>query len=207
MYTPRPAPRPPPLTAVSRPRVTPANWLNTVSTTNYFQLFDLPATFDLDVGTLLPRYRELQRQFHPDRFAAEPADRQREAVQKAADINTAFNSLKDPVARARHLLALAGHPLETESATVSDTDFLMAQMDLREQLEEAEDMDQLADLREEATEWLDNLGREFAIDHREGDWSEAADTVRKMQFMSRFIAEVQAAEARLEDEDPEEDWD
>jgi molecular chaperone HscB len=178
-----------------------------VSTTNYFQLFDLPATFDLDVSTLLPRYRELQRQFHPDRFAAEPADRQREAVQKAADINMAFNSLKDPVARARHLLVLAGHPLETESATVSDTDFLMAQMDLREQLEEAEGMDQLAGLREEAAEWLDNLGREFTIDYREGDWNEAADTVRKMQFMSRFIVEVQAAEARLEDEDAEEDWD
>jgi len=171
------------------------------NTPDYFQLFNLPRAFELEVAELMPRYRELQRQFHPDRFAAEPADIQRAAVQKAADINAAFAALKEPVARARHLLALAGHPVNIESATVSDTDFLMAQMDMREQLEEADDEAQLAGLREEAQEWLDNLGREFAIDYRESDWSEAADTVRKMQFMLRFIEEVREQEARLEDQE------
>lgn len=179
-----------------------------MSTSNYFQLFDLPPAFELDVAALLPRYRELQRQYHPDRFAAEPAAAQRAAVQQAADINTAFNTLKDPVQRARHLLQLASHPLHIESATVSDADFLMAQMELREQLEEAEDPEQLQSLREEAQEWLDSLGREFAIDYREGDWQEATDSVRKMQFMARFIDEVRSKEARLEDdEDFDEDWD
>lgn len=176
-----------------------------VSSINYFDLFNLTPAFELDAEALQPRYRELQRQFHPDRFAAEAADVQRAAVQKAADINTAFSTLRDPVLRARHLLALAGHALNIESSTVSDTDFLMAQMELREQLEEADDFSQLADLREEAEEWLASLGREFAIDHREQDWSEAADTVRKMQFMSRFIDEVSDREARMEDEDYERD--
>lgn len=168
--------------------------------TDYFQLFSLVPAFELDVEALTPRYRELQRQFHPDRFAAEPADVQRTAVQKAADINTAFKTLKDPVLRARHLLALAGHPLDIESSTVSDTDFLMAQMELREQLEDADSLEQLAALREEAEDWLASLGREFVIDYREADWREAADTVRKMQFMSRFLEEVATQEARLEDD-------
>lgn len=172
---------------------------------DYFQLFSLTPAFDLDTEALTPRYRELQKQFHPDRFAAEPADVQRAAVQKAADINAAFAALRDPVLRARHLLALAGHTLNIESSTVSDTDFLMAQMELREQLEEADDPGQLASLREEAEDWLASLGREFAIDYRDADWSEAADTVRKMQFMSRFIDEVSDREARLEDEDYEND--
>lgn len=153
----------------------------------------------------MARYRELQREAHPDRFAAEPADVQRTAVQKAAAINAAFNALKEPVARARHLLALAGHPLDIESATVADTDFLMAQMDMREQLEETDDVGRLAGLREEAQEWLDNLGREFALDYRQADWSEASDTVRKMQFMLRFIEEVGAQEARLDDDEYEGD--
>ena len=158
-----------------------------MSTISYFELFDLPPAFELDAEQLQPRYRELQRQFHPDRFAAGPADVQRAAVARAADINTAFAVLKDPVQRARHLLALAGHPLDSEAATVSDTDFLMAQMELREQLDEADSAAALAGLREEAADWLGNLGREFGIDYREGDWAEAADTVRKMQFMARFI--------------------
>lgn len=172
---------------------------------DYFQLFDLTPAYELDVAALQPRYRELQKQFHPDRFAAEPADVQRAAVQKSADINTAFSTLQDPVLRARHLLALVGRPLNIESATVSDADFLMAQMDLREQLEEADDFDALSSLREEAQDWLASLGREFAIDYREQDWAEAADSVRKMQFMSRFLDEVSDAEARLEDAEYEND--
>lgn len=171
-----------------------------MSTTNYFELFDLPPAFELDEEELLPRYRELQRRFHPDRFAAEGAAAQRAAVAKAADVNAGFAVLKDPVQRARHLLALASHPLQSESATVSDTDFLMAQMELREQLDEADSPGVLAGLREEAQEWLESLGREFALDLREADYGEAADTVRKMQFMSRFIEEVRACEARLEDD-------
>lgn len=174
---------------------------------DYFLLFDLPRSYDIDIVALQPRYRELQRQFHPDRFAAEAADVQRASVQKAADINAGFSVLKDPVQRARHLLELAGYPLNIESTTVSDTDFLMAQMELREQLDEAETLEQMASLRAEAEDWLQNLGREFAIDHGEGDWSEAADTVRKMQFMSRFIEEVRQQEAQLEDDDYDEDLD
>lgn len=177
------------------------------SITDYFQLFNLPRGFDIDVAALPPRYLELQRQFHPDRVAAEAADVQRVAMQKAADINAAFNVLKDPVLRARHLLELAGHPLNIESTTVSDTDFLMGQMELREQLEEAGTHEQMAALRADAEDWLLNLGREFAIDQREGDWSEATDTVRKMQFMSRFIEEVKQQEARLDDDDFDEDLD
>lgn len=177
------------------------------SVINYFQLFDLPQRFDIDVVALQPLYRELQRQFHPDRFAAEPADVQRVAVQKAADINAGFSVLKDPVQRARHLLELAGHPLHIESTTVADTDFLMAQMELREQLDEAETLAQMAALRGEAEDWLNNLGREFAIDASDNDWAEAADTVRKMQFMSRFIQEVRQQEAQLEDDEFDEDLD
>ena len=166
---------------------------------DYFQWFHLLPAFDLDEAALLPRYRELQKQFHPDRVAAEPAEVQRAAVQKAADINAAFSTLHDPVSRARYLLTLAGHLLANESATVADVDFLMAQLELREQLEEADAPAALVGLREEAEDWLKNLGREFDSDYRRQDWAEAADTVRKMQFMSRFIHEISDAEARLEE--------
>jgi molecular chaperone HscB len=61
----------------------------------------------------------------------------------------------------------------------------MAQMEMREQLDEAESLAQMAACapsRRLAAE----SGREFAIDYRDGDWSEAGDTVRKMHFMSRL---------------------
>lgn len=168
---------------------------------NYFELFGLPQAFALDVAALTPVYRELQKRHHPDRFAdAGPAE-QRAAVQLAAHINEALEALKDPVRRARYLLELAGHPVAIEQTTVADTEFLMGQMELREELEEAESLEQLEGLRREVREWLDALAREFVIDHDAGDWSEAADTVRKMQFMSRFLDEVRLREERMEDEE------
>lgn len=173
--------------------------------TDYFQLFDLAPAFELDEAQLLPRYRELQKQYHPDRVAGEAPEVQRAAVARAADINTAFSTLRDPVLRARHLLVLAGHTLPAESATVSDTDFLMAQMELREQLEDADDLAALASLREEAEDWLQGLGREFSLDYREQDWAEAADTVRKMQFMAKLLDDIVDREARLEDDEYDND--
>lgn len=168
-------------------------------TKNYFEIFGLPVEFGLDVAGLTPRYRELQKQYHPDRFADKSSLEQREAVQFAAHINAGFDVLKDRVQRARYLLELAGHPIALEKTTVGDTDFLMAQMELREELDEVEELDQIDGLRAEVSEWLDNLSREFAIDYTEQDWIEAADTVRKMQFMAKFLEEVRRVEERLED--------
>jgi molecular chaperone HscB len=168
-------------------------------TQNYFEIFGLPVGFVLDVPALTPTYRELQKRYHPDRFADRPAAEQRLAVQQAALINAAYDALREPVARARYLLELAGHPVAMEKATVSDVDFLNAQMELREELEEVTEIDQLGSLRAEVQDWLNNLIREFGIDYSAQDWPEAADTVRKMQFMMRFLDDVRLVEERLED--------
>lgn len=168
-------------------------------TRNYFEIFDLPVGFDIDVPALTPLYRDLQKRYHPDRSAGSPAAEQRLAVQQAALINAAFDTLRQPVARARYLLELAGHAVPMERATVSDIDFLNAQMELREELDEVKTLEQLDGLRTEVQEWLDNLIREFSVDYRAADWVEAADTVRKMQFMNRFLDELKLVQERMED--------
>lgn len=168
--------------------------------TDYFTLFGLSPQFDIDAEALAPRWRELQQLHHPDK--AEPnSAAQREAVQYSALINSAYQTLRDPLLRARYLLSLAGHGLDNESTTVADTDFLMAQMDLREQLDDADSLEALAALRQEVQEWQQSLAREFAIDYAEHDWSEAADTVRKWQFMGKLLEEVKRLRERLEDQE------
>ena len=57
--------------------------------TNYFALFGLPVDFALDAAALAPRWRELQREYHPDRHAGQDAAAQRQAEQLSAHINTA----------------------------------------------------------------------------------------------------------------------
>jgi molecular chaperone HscB len=91
--------------------------------------------FPLDNAALAGRYRELQRQYHPDRFAHHPEEQQK-AVQWSAQLNTAYETLNSPVKRASYLLELADHPISLNTS-IADTDFLMSQLELREQMDEA----------------------------------------------------------------------
>lgn len=110
--------------------------MNAGLTDNYFELFELPVSFRLDLEDLAGRYRTLQRSSHPDRFAAAGDRDRRLAVQQAARINEAYQALRDPRRRARYLLELHGVALDDERDTTQDPAFLMEQMELREQLAE-----------------------------------------------------------------------
>jgi len=101
---------------------------------NYFQLLGLPVDFEVNRSTLTNNYRELQRQFHPDKFAHSSDMEKRLSVQHSAQINDAFQTLKNPLKRAIYQLSLLGLELK-DNETSMDPMFLMEQMDLREQLE------------------------------------------------------------------------
>lgn len=167
---------------------------------NYFELFGLPVSYDVDVSALQPQWRQLQQQFHPDRVDNQDASAQRQAMQMSAQINSAYQTLKSPVLRAAYLLTLVNEPVDLERTTVADTDFLMAQMELREQLEDAVVIDEVEVIADEAQDWLMNLQREFAGDYSRQEWPEARETLRKMQFMTRLLEEVNERIEQLEDE-------
>ena len=102
-----------------------------------FELFGLPRRFALDRAELDARWRELQAEVHPDRFAAEGAAAQRVAMQWAVRVNEAYQRLKDPLKRAAYLCELRGAPIDAENNTAMPPDFLMQQMAWREALDEA----------------------------------------------------------------------
>lgn len=166
---------------------------------DHFALFDLDPDFEVNGEALASRYRELQRQYHPDRFAHD-AHEQQQALEWTTRLNEAYRVLNDPVLRAAYLLELAGQPISLLTS-IADTDFLLSQLELREQLDEADSPEQLTSLRLEVMEWLDSLSREFAIDYAEQDWTEARDTVRKLHFMASFLRDIKAREDRLDDDD------
>ena len=97
---------------------------------NHFELFGLPARFGVDAATLEARYRELQREVHPDRFAAAPQPERRVSMQLATRVNEAYQTLKSPLRRAVYILRLRG-ALSEESAKIYER--------LRRQLDEGRD--------------------------------------------------------------------
>lgn len=157
-----------------------------------FELFGLDEAFTLDRAALDARWKELQREAHPDRFAsAEPA-LQRQAMQWSVRINEAYQRLKDPLRRAAYLCERRGAPIQAENNTAMPADFLVQQMQWREALEETEGVDALEALADEVTQArATRIGAlQAALDER-GDAPEAARQVRALMFIERFARDVE----------------
>ncbi|MFN6971780.1 MAG: co-chaperone HscB [Rheinheimera sp.] len=173
---------------------------------NYFQLFQVPAQFDLDLTELGTRYLELQRNFHPDNFAAGSERDRLLAVQQAANINDAYHSLKQPLLRAEHLLALRGVKISQEQRSFTDTHFLMQQMELRELLGDilhSSDPYVLIDEAEQQVQQQKNVLLKQLAAALEGNDHEqdllAADIIRKLKFFFKLQHELELIEQQLQD--------
>ena len=158
---------------------------------NDFELFDVPPRFAQDRAALDARWKDLQREAHPDKFASQGASAQRVAMQWSVRINEAYQRLKDPLKRAAYLCELNGAPLNAESNTAMPGSFLMQQMAWREALDDAV-----------AVPALDALGREVAAARQQAleqcealldtahDYPAAAQQVRALMFIQRFEDDV-----------------
>ncbi len=103
---------------------------------NYFELFGLNPVFEIDPVELHAQQQRLQATCHPDRHVGSSDQDRRLSVQKASWVNQAYETLRDPVKRSRYLLEIHGADLPDDSATTSDTTFLMEQIELREAVED-----------------------------------------------------------------------
>ncbi len=163
---------------------------------NYFELFGLPIRFKLDPRQLAERHRKLQSTFHPDRFADASAFERRLAVQRAAEINQALHTLKDPVERARYLLSLRGFDVDGDVPQVEQS-FLMEQMELREALAEVRDRPDPLSALEELTAHIarrtDAILRELAeqLDEAsEASHAAARESIAKLMFLRKIEREA-----------------
>lgn len=156
-----------------------------------FDLFGLPMRFALDRAALDARWKALQTEVHPDRFASEGGTAQRVAMQWAIRVNEAYQRLKDPLKRAALLCELHGVPIEAENNTAMPGAFLMQQMEWREALDDARTLDAVEALADDVAAHERRLQQQLAtlIDERQ-DWTAAAAQVRALMFVVRFAADV-----------------
>lgn len=164
-----------------------------------FELFGLAPQFEQDRAAIDARWKDLQREAHPDKFAAQGASAQRVAMQWSVRINEAYQRLKDPLKRAAYLCELNAAPVNAENNTAMPIEFLMQQMAWREALDEAlsaADLDDLgAQIVAARREALQKCGQLLDELH---DYAEAVQQVRALMFIERFASDV---EARLDQMD------
>lgn len=158
-----------------------------------FALFAVPVRFVQDRAAIDERWKELQREAHPDRFAAQGAAAQRVAMQWSVRINEAYQRLRDPLKRAAYLCELRGAPIRAEDNTAMPADFLMQQMQWRESLDEAHDIQTLDQLTDDLqTARREALSRIEQMLDAQDDAQAAAQQVRRLMFIERFAHDVEA---------------
>ena len=152
-----------------------------------FELFGLSRRFAQDRAALDERWKQLQREAHPDKFAAQGAAAQRVAMQWSVRINEAYQRLKDPLSRATYLCELHGHDIQAESNTAMPAAFLVQQMQWREALDEASNHSELdallAQVRASERAAMQNLTH--CLDE-DSNYPEAVAQIRGLMFMRRF---------------------
>jgi molecular chaperone HscB len=161
-----------------------------------FELFGLPERFEQERDAIDARWKQLQREAHPDRFAAQGAAAQRVAMQWSVRINEAYQRLKEPIKRAAYLCELRGAPISAENNTAMPAQFLVEQMEWREALDEARGQKDLDALEEQLGRTRRQVLQRIArLLDEEGDAAAAAQQVRALMFVERFGRDV---EARME---------
>ncbi|MDZ4202408.1 MAG: Fe-S protein assembly co-chaperone HscB [Gallionella sp.] len=161
---------------------------------NHFHLFGLPQSFVIDAMQLDSQYRALQAQVHPDKSAHLPETEQRLAMQHSTQVNEAYQTLRKPLSRARYLLSLHGVDTQEETNTAMPLEFLMEQMEWREAVDEACEVEVLdaleARLRRETNELEAQLAGKIDTEH---NYADAAGLVRKLRFMEKLAEEIHSA--------------
>ncbi len=163
-----------------------------------FALLGLPRRFQVDLKALDERWKDLQRQTHPDRHADQGAAAQRVAMQWSVRVNEAHQRLRDPIRRGAYLCELAGAPIDAERNTAMPTEFLMQQMAWREALDEADSADATEALLDEVMQArqraIAQLGQLLDEQH---DAPAASGVVRSLMFIDKFAQDVQNSLDRL----------
>jgi molecular chaperone HscB len=164
-----------------------------------FELFGLTQKFAQDRAAIDARWKNLQREAHPDKFAAQGTAAQRVAMQWSVRINEAYQRLKDPLKRAAYLCELHGAPVNAENNTAMPAEFLMQQMEWREALDDAQDTAALDALSDEVSRSrLGMLERcEQLIDGAQ-DYTGAVAQVRALMFIERFAQDIEARYESME---------
>jgi molecular chaperone HscB len=170
-----------------------------------FATLGIEPRFDLDLGVVEQRHRDLSRALHPDRYSGAPAAERRLALGRAIEVNEAIRLLRDPIRRAEALLRRAGVRVGEMEEPKPDPELLMEMLESREELSEAAKKKDAAALKklEEAMR-----AREGAVLAALGQGFEAGGgdpqrlvalypKLAELRYIRRFLDEVSAIEEEL----------
>jgi molecular chaperone HscB len=103
---------------------------------DYFAFFGLPHKLTIDTETLEQRFHALSWKLHPDHFVRASEDERQLSLDLSSQLNDAYRTLRDPVARFEYLLGLSGMRKEGQKKQQAPPELLEEVFELNESLDE-----------------------------------------------------------------------
>jgi molecular chaperone HscB len=153
---------------------------------DYFAFFGMPRKLQLDSEALERRFHQLSWKLHPDNFVRAVEFERNLSLERSSELNDAYRTLREPVARVEYLLGLAGLRKEGAAKQQAPPELLEEVFELNESLDElrqasaagvgadlASLRDRLAAAQKNFQHKLDELDAELAVVF--GAWDAALD--------------------------------
>ncbi len=165
---------------------------------NYFELYDLPISFNPDQSVVKQKFYALSKKYHPDFYINEDQTKQDEVLELSTLNNKAFQILKDPQKCLHYVLELKNQLVEGEHYQLPQ-DFLMEMMDVNEALMELEfdqDKDKLADIKNQVNELSQSLASELtdltsSFDNTSGDDQESLlVAIKDIYYRNKYLLRI-----------------
>lgn len=105
---------------------------------DYFELYEMPVSLQVDKKYVQKKYFELQKKYHPDFFSNESAEEQADVLEKSSMINKAYKTFQNDDETIKYVLQIKGLLKEEEKYELPPA-FLAEMMEINEALMEVDD--------------------------------------------------------------------
>src|SRR6266851_6059582 len=103
---------------------------------DYFALFEMPRNLWIEMSGLEQKFLQLSWKLHPDNFVNASEQEREFSLKRSSELNDAYRTLRDPVARVEYLLGIEGTRKEGEHKQQAPPELLEEVFELNESLDE-----------------------------------------------------------------------
>ena len=166
---------------------------------DYFAMFELPRKLWIEMGTLEQKFLQLSWKLHPDNFVSATEQEREISLKRSSELNDAYRTLCDPIARVEYLLAIEGTRKNGENRQQAPPELLEEVFELNESLDElreakAEGSD-TASLRHRLEAAEKNFEEKLkdvdgALQSKAREWDEAIDAGADVPDRGKIMAQL-----------------
>ncbi|MGB7436774.1 MAG: Fe-S protein assembly co-chaperone HscB [Candidatus Acidiferrum sp.] len=103
---------------------------------DYFAMFEMPRKLWFDMSALEQKFLQLSWKLHPDNFVNATPEEREISLKRSSELNDAYRTLRDPVARVEYLLFIEGARKEGQNKQQAPPELLEEVFELNESLDE-----------------------------------------------------------------------